>query len=1534
MKSNTAAGTVSTLISRPQFVALAGLCLFLMAQGRAGATLRFWTGAGGANANWNNSGNWSTGVLPVNGDDLVFNSGALNLVNTNNLLSQVNSITFLGSGYTVRGNNLTVTNGVSGQQTSGNNTIEIIFSMGAAQTFDCLNAGATQTYDGSITNNGFLVTFNTVGNITANATIAGAGGVTKIGSGTLLFQTPGDNFYTGVTRVNAGTLQLNVTGTTAVGQTLIIGDGSGSGSPTVRLLQNSEISDTASITNNLNGLLDLNGHYEVVGPITFAGGDVATGTSGNLQANGNFSVLASSRTANLSGNVSLNASPFIITVADGSPPYPAIFSANLFGGAGGVVISNVSPAGRYFRLTGSNSFTGPLTISGGIVSAENSYALGATNGGTIVANAGTLFLYSTGITNESLTLNAGTRLEAQYDCIWAGPITLNGDATIQNFTVPGLFDIQGQIGGAGNLTMITPGSTNRLSGSQANTFNGNMILLSGNFEFGKIGLFDGTAGVAGTVQIGGPTNTAILRYLTQNQIPNYATVTIYTNSVLDLNNFVEGIGTLIMYGATVNTGTGYLAMYSPGIIESLSAGTPIAGSLINGSLWLTMDCLVTVSNSLTFGGEVTYTHGFSKTGPADLYLTASNSYAGLTVVQQGRLWVENAWALGSTNSGTVVSNGASLVMLGSFGITNESLTLNGAGVPGYGALDSETGGTNLWVGPIVLNADSTLAPFWSGTVLRVIGPISGAGGFSEFTGSGTNGVLWLEGSSSNSYGGLTTIQSGALNLNKLFFNGAVPNNLFINNNSAVRLVYPDQINDGGDVYVASGGLLDCLTAYEILNTLRGFGTVNFGPGSFLNLGLAGGSSTFDGSMVGSGYPGGWALSKNGNGTFTLTGTNTYTSQTHVFGGTLVVNGYQPQSDVIVEGGSTLGGSGTVGNLSAAGFVSPGSSPVILTCSNLSFSYAGSNGTYVVQLSGRTAGSGYDQINVRGTNNLANATLTPTFAFTNPVSVGDQLIIINNDGADSVTGNFIGWPEGSTVSTPTGYKLSLTYVGGDGNDVAFNVLQIPGGSTGSAGSGVTAGNGNHAVDPNDCNNLTIVITNTTATKMTNVTAVLSTTTVGAAVTQPYSSFPDIPPNGTATNRAPFQLSSFPGMLCGTNILLQLSVFSASHGAFTFPLGFLSGEQAVVSNRYDVNVITNIPDVGSIESTNVVSGFVGPLSKVVVSLWLTHPVDSDLSMTLLAPNGSGITLTSGNGSGANFGSGCSPDSARTTFDDSAAASITVGSPPFLGSFRPQYSLSGLTESPANGNWRLRITDSVGGSIGALRCWSLALYGVTCSAGSGVCAPCLPVVTDVITTGDWAQTNRLFAGRVVAACGAPKSFPGIVGGAYHYKSYGYANTSGVDACVTVMISAPACNVEAAAYLDNFDYSNIANNYLGDSGYSTGVAPGNITSFSVTVPAGHTAIVVVNETSPGGGCAAGYTLSMSGLPCPPPTLNVQSLPPGQARLYWTNSAGGYLLESTPSLAPTNWAVVGTEPLVSAGNYNVTNATTATNQFYRLHKP
>ena len=82
--------------------------------------------------------------------------------------------------------------------------------------------------------------------------------------------------------------------------------------------------------------------------------------------------------------------------------------------------------------------------------------------------------------------------------------------------------------------------------------------------------------------------------------------------------------------------------------------------------------------------------------------------------------------------------------------------------------------------------------------------------------------------------------------------------------------------------------------------------------------------------VAGGITGAFGLTKTGPGKLTLSGTNTYTGNTAVTAGTLLVNGSLGAGSVNVSSGATLGGTGTIGGpvtIQNGGILSPGVSPV-------------------------------------------------------------------------------------------------------------------------------------------------------------------------------------------------------------------------------------------------------------------------------------------------------------------------------------------------------------------------------------------------------------------------------------------------------------------------------------------------------------------------------------------------------------------------------------------------------------------------------
>jgi hypothetical protein len=129
---------------------------------------------------------------------------------------------------------------------------------------------------------------------------------------------------------------------------------------------------------------------------------------------------------------------------------------------------------------------------------------------------------------------------------------------------------------------------------------------------------------------------------------------------------------------------------------------------------------------------------------------------------------------------------------------------------------------------------------------------------------------------------------------------------------------------------------------------------------------------------------------------------------------------------------------------------------------------------------------------------------------------------------------------------------------------------------------------------------------------------------------------------------------------------------------------------------------------------------------------------------------------------------------------------------------------------------------------------------------------------------QTGRLNRDSTVGTCGTSKPCPSIFDGdARHYDAYTVTNTNSTSACFTVSLDAGSCvdtqYLFSAAYLGSFDPGNVCANYLADLGAS----PNPRGSYSFSVPAGATFVVVVHEVDPDAGCGA-YRLSVTNCPGP----------------------------------------------------------------------
>jgi subtilisin-like proprotein convertase family protein len=146
------------------------------------------------------------------------------------------------------------------------------------------------------------------------------------------------------------------------------------------------------------------------------------------------------------------------------------------------------------------------------------------------------------------------------------------------------------------------------------------------------------------------------------------------------------------------------------------------------------------------------------------------------------------------------------------------------------------------------------------------------------------------------------------------------------------------------------------------------------------------------------------------------------------------------------------------------------------------------------------------------------------------------------------------------------------------------------------------------------------------------------------------------------------------------------------------------------------------------------------EVKVTVNLTHTFDGDLSLALIAPNGTVISLSERRGSsGDNF--------TNTTFDDAAATSITAGAAPFTGSFRPESPLSAATGLSAAGNWQLKVVDKASTDIGTINNWTLMLRFPAAACGPHAKYRAHALVTDQCSSGGAGSGNAVWdAGETV--------------------------------------------------------------------------------------------------------------------------------------------------------------------------------------------
>jgi uncharacterized repeat protein (TIGR01451 family) len=261
-----------------------------------------------------------------------------------------------------------------------------------------------------------------------------------------------------------------------------------------------------------------------------------------------------------------------------------------------------------------------------------------------------------------------------------------------------------------------------------------------------------------------------------------------------------------------------------------------------------------------------------------------------------------------------------------------------------------------------------------------------------------------------------------------------------------------------------------------------------------------------------------------------------------------------------------------------------------------------------------------------------------------------------------------------------------------------------------------GNNNGAVDYGECFTLAVTLRNTGSVPATDVVATLTTTTPGVIVSQGVSAYPVIPGSGgTGANVLAFLLSSSPDPLqVGKPIHLVLSL-ATPNGPLSLSFDLPTGGAGATATFSATGPVA-IPDNNFVGATLAipVSAFSQSLSKVKLTVRLSHTYAGDLLLRLIGPDGTTVTLaTQVGGSAPGYGTDCPADANDTTFDDAAATSIDAGTGPFVGSFRPEeplYTFAGKTGAQVNGTWQLKVIDLGPQDTGNIECARLVLNGTT--------------------------------------------------------------------------------------------------------------------------------------------------------------------------------------------------------------------------------
>jgi len=740
---------------------------------------------------------------------------------------------------------------------SGNVTINSLggaFVNGAAVALGSTSA-VSLTYAGTgvLTLNGDNTTFHTTGAGGSLAFVLSSGTL-ALGHDNALGAVNGSNAGTGtVLSLRGGTLQAtsarNIANATSLDANSTIGG-------TEDLALSGSVTQTTNNTLTINntGLTTLSGPLFLSSDNTTAGRDLKLTGSGSVLISGNI----------LNNNVGNTMAAKLTTLAG--------FTGTL-------------------TLSGSNSYSGQTTFSGGKINLNSAEALG-----TNTAQFGSVVLDNTSgsaivlAANNSLVFSGDSTFTGTNDLnLGKGAVTLSGGT--RNLTINGgNLAIGGSIGDGGSNYGLTKSGAGTLTLSGSSTYTGKTTLKAGTLALGH----DSALGKGVLSLSGGAIQATSAR-------------TVANTVTLDGDSTVTGAGDLTFSGSmTVAGGAHGLTVNNTGV------------TTFSGPLYLS-DNNLTTGRGLEFGGAgaiaitgnilnnsggntVATSLATNETFTGQLTLTGFNSYSGATMINGGVLST-NRLADGGSLSGigqssslasNLVIDGGTLQYTGDAASTDRlfSIGTNGGTLDasGSGAVNfSGTGemGFNGQTGARTLRL--TGANVGDNILAMLIGDNGGATSLVK-DGAGT----WVL-AGNNSFTGSVTIHNGVLSVGTLAANG-----------SAQSLGAGSIVNLGGSAttgtlnYTGSGGELS-----QNIMVGAGKGVVrNSGMGLLTLSGtlskadtaltLSGGAFSVTGRITGgmtTDAEGGFNVGPNATVTISPTDdANDYTGPTNIFGNSALLNG--------------------------------------------------------------------------------------------------------------------------------------------------------------------------------------------------------------------------------------------------------------------------------------------------------------------------------------------------------------------------------------------------------------------------------------------------------------------------------------------------------------------------------------------------------------------------------------------------------------------------------------------------------------------